>query len=185
MNLTDPQRGRVYRRCGCRDTDGRQYGARYPKLKTHPDHGSWAYAVDLPSTSGKRETRRRGGFPDQNAALTALQDFLKAERTGIAVDEALTVADYLTEWLLSKQEVLKATTYAGYHRHVHHDLIPAFGPLPLTGLRDRHVLAWSRRQLAAGRGRPTVHRCCAILSSAMNAAVSADQLARNPARTPR
>ncbi|MGK4580376.1 hypothetical protein [Kitasatospora sp. HPMI-4] len=106
MNLTGPPRGRVYRRCGCRDTDSRQYGARCPKLNAAPDHGSWAYAVDLPSLAGKRETRRRGGFPDQSAALTALQNFLLAEHTGISVDEALTVADYLTEWLLSKQEVL-------------------------------------------------------------------------------
>ncbi|ARF78061.1 tyrosine-type recombinase/integrase [Kitasatospora aureofaciens] len=182
MNLTDPQRGRVYRRCGCRDVAGRQYGTRCPKLNADLGHGSWAYAVDLPSTTGKRETRRRSGFSDQSAALTALQNFLLAERTGIAVDEALTVADYLREWLLSKQEILKATTYAGYERHVRHDLIPAFGPLPLADLRDRHVTTWSRRQLAAGRGRPTVHRCCSILSSAMNAAVSADLLARNPAR---
>ncbi|MFD4395557.1 tyrosine-type recombinase/integrase [Kitasatospora sp. NPDC058478] len=182
MSLTDPQRGRVYRRCGCRDAAGRQYGARCPILNTYSDHGRWAYAVDLPSTSGKRETRRRSGFPDENAALTALQRFLAAERTGIALDETLTVAEYLTEWLLSKQDVLKATTYAGYHRHVHHDLIPAFGPLPLNALRDRHVTTWSRKQLAAGRGRPTVHRCCTILSSAMNAAVGADLLARNPAR---
>ncbi|MFG2918616.1 tyrosine-type recombinase/integrase [Kitasatospora sp. NPDC048298] len=182
MNLTDPARGRVYRRCGCRDTNGRQYGARCPKLNASPDHGSWAYAVDLASSSGKRETRRRGGFSDQSAALTALQNFLVAERTGVTANETLTVADYLREWLLSKQEILKATTYAGYHRHVHHDLIPAFGPLPLAGLRDRHVTTWSQQQLAAGRGRPTVHRCCAILSSAMNTAVSADLLARNPAR---
>ncbi|MFH8387239.1 hypothetical protein ACH4E7_41085 [Kitasatospora sp. NPDC018058] len=74
---------------------GRQYGARCPKLNTQPDHGAWAYAVDLPSPAGKRETRRRGGFPDQSTALTALQNFLLAERTGIAVDEALTVAGYL------------------------------------------------------------------------------------------
>ncbi|ROR38186.1 site-specific integrase [Kitasatospora cineracea] len=182
MNQTDSQRGRVYRRCGCRDTAGRQYGARCPRLNAHSDHGRWAYAVDLPATAGKRETRRRSGFPDKNEALAALQLFLAVERTGIALNETLTVAEYLTEWLLSKQEVLKVTTYAGYHRHVHHDLIPAFGSLPLCGLRDRHVAAWSHRQLAAGRGRPTVHRCCTILSSAMNAAVSADLLARNPAR---
>ncbi|MFH9354580.1 hypothetical protein [Kitasatospora sp. NPDC017646] len=154
MNLADPARGRVYRRCGCRDTNGRQYGARCQKLNTLPDHGSWSYAVGLPSPSGKRETRRRGGFPDQSAALAALQNFLTAEHTGVTADETLPVADYLREWLLSKREILKATTYAGYHRHVHHDLIPAFWPLPLTGLRDRHVTTWSHRQLAAGRGRP-------------------------------
>ncbi|MFJ9843397.1 hypothetical protein ACIRYZ_23615 [Kitasatospora sp. NPDC101155] len=67
-------------------------------LNTQSDHGRWAYAVDLPATSGKRETRRRSGFPDENTALTALHHFLAAERTGIALDETLTVADYLTEW---------------------------------------------------------------------------------------
>ncbi|MFJ6619573.1 hypothetical protein ACIQOW_18575 [Kitasatospora sp. NPDC091335] len=132
MSLPDPQRGRIYRRCGCRDAAGRQYGARCPRLNAQSDHGRWAYAVDLPSASGKRETRRRSGFPDENAALTALQRFLAAERTGITLDETLTVAEYLTEWLLSKQEVLKATTFAGTTATSTTTSYPPSAPCPCT-----------------------------------------------------
>jgi hypothetical protein len=43
----NPHRGRVYRRCACRDSNGSQLGTRCPKL-TNPRHGTWAFAVDRP-----------------------------------------------------------------------------------------------------------------------------------------
>lgn len=48
-------RGRIYRRCGCRDiADG--------------DHGTWTFAVDVPAPRHRRTTLRRGGFVDHDAA---------------------------------------------------------------------------------------------------------------------
>ncbi|GAA1908192.1 hypothetical protein GCM10009753_44180 [Streptantibioticus ferralitis] len=46
-------RGRVYRRCGCRDQQRKQLGARCPKLAADPDHGTWTFAVGLPSPPGQ------------------------------------------------------------------------------------------------------------------------------------
>jgi len=59
--MKNPNRGRVYRRCACRGADGRQLGARCPKL-TNRKHGTWTYAADLPTLDGKRRTRRRSRF---------------------------------------------------------------------------------------------------------------------------
>ncbi|SCF49641.1 hypothetical protein GA0070216_13630 [Micromonospora matsumotoense] len=56
----NPNRGRVYRCCACRDSTGRLLGPRCPKL-SNARHGSWAFAVDLPSLN-KRSTMRRTGF---------------------------------------------------------------------------------------------------------------------------
>ncbi|GLI01059.1 hypothetical protein [Phytohabitans aurantiacus] len=67
----NPNRGRVYRRCGCRDTNGQQLGARCPQL-ANPRHGSWAFAVDMPSPDGKRKTMRRSGYDTRADARTAL-----------------------------------------------------------------------------------------------------------------
>jgi hypothetical protein len=78
----NPNRGRVYRRCACRDTAGKQLGPRCPDL-TNRRHGRWAFAVDLPTIDGQRKTLRRCGFPTQNQARTALRRVLVCEQAGI------------------------------------------------------------------------------------------------------
>ena len=62
--MTSPHthRGRVYRRCACRHA-GKQLGAHCPELTSNARHGTWTFAVDMPSLTGKRTTMRRGGFP--------------------------------------------------------------------------------------------------------------------------
>lgn len=46
VSLRNSNRGRVYRRCACRESTGRQLGARCPLLANRR-HGRWAFAVDL------------------------------------------------------------------------------------------------------------------------------------------
>jgi hypothetical protein len=75
----NPNRGRVYRRCGCRDANGRQLGARCPQL-ANPRHGSWAFAVDMPSPDSRRKTMRRSGYDTRADARTALASVLECER---------------------------------------------------------------------------------------------------------
>ncbi|MER7769886.1 tyrosine-type recombinase/integrase [Kitasatospora sp. NPDC096140] len=177
-----PDRGRIFRRCGCRDAVGKQFGARCPSLDHSTRHGSWAYAFDVPSTGGRRRQRCRSGFRTRRAAREALERALECERTGLDLDDDLTVAGYLTDWLRTKEDVLKPTTYARYRDHVHNDLIPAFGRLKLSDLRERHITAWTEAELARGRGRTSVYRAGATLSSALNTAVRTRRLADNPAR---
>ncbi|NGN62570.1 site-specific integrase [Streptomyces sp. A7024] len=110
-----------------------------------------------------------------------LARLLEAERTGIDDDPRLRVDAYLLEWLHLKEQQLKPTTYRHYRQYVHRDLIPAFGRLRLTQLRPRHISAFTDAQLAAGRGRTTVYRCTAALSSALGHAVRIRLLAHNPA----
>jgi integrase len=109
-------RGRIYRRCGCRDQQGRQLGASCPQLTTEPDHGTWTFAVDLPSPTHRRGTIRRGGFPTEERATTALHRLLEGEHGGFDADPNQTLADYLTTWLKDKQLTLKPTTYAHLSR---------------------------------------------------------------------
>ncbi len=94
-----PTRGRVYRRCACRDTTGKQLGTHCPHLAGNSKHGRWAFAVDMPSLTGRRSTMRRSGFPTRTAAKTALERVLSCERAGITIDDRQDVADYLTQWL--------------------------------------------------------------------------------------
>lgn len=118
----------------------------------------WAFAVDLPSVDGQRRPSCRSGFPTRTAAAAALQQLLENEESGLETQADLTVAAYLTSWLHSKQEPLRPTTYARYRDNVLRDLIPAFGPMRLVDLRPRHIVVWSDRELALGRGRTAVYR---------------------------
>lgn len=71
MMCSNPNRGRVYRRCACRDDNGRQLGTRCPEL-SHSKHGTWTFAVDMPSLDHMRKTMRRGGFATKAEAQIAL-----------------------------------------------------------------------------------------------------------------
>ena len=80
--------------------------------------------------------------------------------------------------------MIKPTTMARYRDYVHNDLVTAFGSLRLDDLRHRHISAFVTSQLAAGRGRTTLYRCLATLSSALGDAVRQHRLAHNPASPP-
>jgi len=181
---TSTGRGRIYRRCGCRDPQHHQLGAHCPRLTTDSGHGTWTFAVDLPNPGPHRTTVRRGGFPTHDLAEQALTRFLDGQAGGYNADPAQTVADYLTTWLETKALVLKPTTMARYRDYVRNDLVPAFGTLKLDQLAHRHISAYVTRQLATGRGRVTLYRCLATLSSALGDAVREHRLPHNPASPP-
>jgi integrase len=177
----NPDRGRVYRRCGCRDADGRQLEAGCPALAQRR-HGRWAFAVDLPTLDRRRKTLRRGGFATQAADRSALHRVLACERAGVHSDDRQTVAEYLAAWIEHKAHTLKPTTMARYRDYITKDLSPALGAIRLEELTHHHVAAGVAEQLAAGRGPVTVHRCVATLSSALGDAVRQHRLLHNPAR---
>ena len=175
------RRGRVYRRCGCRDADRRQLGASCPRL-AEQGHGRWTFAVDIPSLSGRRRTVRRGGFEDAWTAEGALRRFLEGRRLGFDADPHETVAVYLTRWLKSMEFLLKPTTYARYRTYVLCELIPVFGAIRLEELAHDHIAAYTHEQLEAGRGRQAVYHCLATLSSALGSAVRTHRLPFNAAQ---
>ncbi|WP_251057474.1 site-specific integrase [Streptomyces sp. ISL-94] len=181
---TTAGRGRIYRRCGCRDTQQHQLGAHCPHLVTDSEHGTWSFAVDVPTPGHRRTTVRRSGFPTQDSAEQALSRYLEGEAGGYNADPNQTVAAYLNAWLGAKALVLKPTTMARYRDYVRNDLIPAFGTLKLDQLAHRHIAGFITGQLAAGRGETTLYRCLATLSSALGDAVRQHRLPHNPARPP-
>ncbi|MFE2361078.1 tyrosine-type recombinase/integrase [Streptomyces virginiae] len=181
---TSVGRGRIYRRCSCRDPQHHQLGAHCPHLTTDSQHGTWNFAVDVPTPGRHRTTVRRGGFRSQDAAEQALGRFLEGEAGGYNADPSQTVAAYLNAWLAAKTLVLKPTTMARYRDYVRNGLIPAFGTLKLDQLAHRHISAFVTCQLAAGRGRTTLHRCLATLSSALGDAVRQHRLPHNPSSPP-
>lgn len=178
---SNPNRGRIYRRCGCRDSTGHQLGPHCPKLATGK-HGTWAFAVDMPTITGHRRTLRRSGFTTKAHAQGELNRILTCERTGVVIDDRQTVADYLTDWLTTKALSLKPTTIASYTDYISKDLVPALGGIRLEKLTHQHIAQFVRTQLDAGRGPVTLRRCIATLSSALNDAVRQRRLDHNAAQ---
>ncbi|MFP8908463.1 tyrosine-type recombinase/integrase, partial [Streptomyces atacamensis] len=87
-----------------------------------------------------------------------------------------------TGWPVAKEMSLEPTTYARYRDYVRNDLLPHLGRVRLDDLGYGHIAAFARDQSARGRGRVTVHRCLATLSSALGEAVRHHRLPANPAR---
>lgn len=177
-----PDRGRVYRRCACRDATGRQLGARCASLAADARHGRWAFAVDMPSVTGRRSTMRRCGFASKTETQSALGRVLACERAGVQCDDRQTVAEYLQDWLSGKALTLRPTTLARYRDYVSKDLVPALGAIRLEQLHHRHIAQFVRDQTEAGRGLVTLRRCVATLSSALTDEVRQHRLTHNAAR---
>ncbi|PRY37166.1 site-specific recombinase XerD [Geodermatophilus tzadiensis] len=174
------RRGRVYRRCSCRDEAGKQLGQTCPRLATDGKHGTWYFAVDMPTTAGKRSTLRRGGFPTKAGANRALADVANRTAQGVRVDDRETVASFLARWLQVKASEAKPTTLRSYRAHVERVIVPAIGHVPIEKLRAEHV-----EQLlvdaADGRGPVTVRRIHATLRSALSYGVKTRRLPFNVA----
>lgn len=66
---TTADRGRIYRRCGCRDTHRHRLGAHCPHFLTDGHHGTWTFAVDLPAPRHHWTTVRVGVEPAGLALL--------------------------------------------------------------------------------------------------------------------
>jgi integrase len=65
--------GSVYRRCSCRDENGKSLGDACLKL-TNKRHGQWYFRIELPKDAqGGRRPRRRGGYESATEAEKGLQ----------------------------------------------------------------------------------------------------------------
>lgn len=115
----------TYKRCKCRDADGRELGACCPKLRRadgswNPRHGEWYFAMELPpGPNGKRRPRlRRGGFATQADALAGWEAAKGKLRKGADPASRLTVGQFLRDWLAgrARPESLDAPQLRAAHR---------------------------------------------------------------------
>jgi len=175
----------VFRRCGCRDTDGKQLGKSCPELKDDPKHGTWSYSSSAGSNSrtGKRQQLRKSGFTTKRDAQAALNTARTNAAKGLGSGDAnITIAKFLTGWLERKeQDGLRTSTLTMYRSYVDNEIIPALGRMKLADLRRHHVDEFVRSLGSDERGPTTVRRMHATLRSAMSTAVQLSLIDSNPA----
>jgi integrase len=86
--------GTTYKRCGCRDEDGKRLGQACKKLRRgngwSATHGVWQYQIDLPpAADGRRRPLRRGTYATQaeaEAVLGKIRDALAVADDGEPTD---------------------------------------------------------------------------------------------------
>jgi integrase len=182
--MTNP----VYRRCGCRDANGKQLGAACPELKSDSRHGSWAYALSHGSDprTGKRRQFRKAGFATKREAQSALAELRASLDRGTYIQPSkLTLGEYAEKWLARRQVTgngLKATTAANYRRYVEADIVPSqLGGMRLTDIKRHGINQFAADLTEAGRGAVTVRRILARLTTILNSAVKDELISSNPA----
>jgi integrase len=184
----------VYKRCKCRDENGKDIGAGCPKLKRadgswNPRHGTWYFALELPpGLNGKRRPRmRRGGFATREEATAAREQAKAQLRKGTDPSARPTTGRYLTGWLAGRVD-LKPTTRHNYAASISTYLVPLLGHIPLNQLAPEHIATafaqireWNQ-SLAAGKpvrphqrpvGPAAMRRIRNVLQSALRDALRA------------
>lgn len=187
----------IYRRCGCRDENGKLYGplpdratdrqkaAACPKLVTDPKHGTWGFAVSagVHAGTGKRVQVRRMGFATKKEAQQERSKIVTQVSAGqYRGDQKVTLGAFLPTWLERRvQDGLRPSTERMYRRYIKQDLVPAIGLVRLSQLRKHQVDQFIQQLRSDGRGATTIRRIHAVLSSALTAAERLDLIDFNPA----
>ena len=156
----------------------------------------WYYVVRVrdPET-GKSKPKWVLGGATEDEAKAARDEARVAARRGTYVDRsAITVREYLTEWLEGHETSVKRGTISGYRKNVEQYIKPRLGGLRLQSVRPA-MLSKFYRDLADHGGRPdkrypegrplsasTVQHVHRTLRKALADAVQVEQLlATNPA----
>ena len=177
---------RPFKRCGCRDSDGKQLGVRCPLLR-RSGHGSWWLRVDAGTTStGRRRQVRIGPFRTAAEATAAGESERDRLRRGGTLT-TITVEQYLTQWIAAATN-LRASTAHGYRGHINRYLIPHLGQLRLDRLRADHIermfadIMREKEEQKRPVRATTLHRLRATLRSALSDAVKRRLIPDNPAK---
>lgn len=181
-------RNDIFRRCGCRDENKTQLGAKCSQLAADPKHGSWGYYVagGINPATGKRQQFRKSGFATQKAAREARNKVaVKVDQGSYVPPSKETYGSYLEAWLprhAATGKGLKATTVDNYARYIRNDIQPSeLARMALTDIRRYHLNEFLNGLSASGRGPVTVRRVAAVLQGSLRAAARSHRIDHNPA----
>lgn len=193
----------IYRRCGCRDINGKQYGTLPAKNPTEQQknracptmlvdnkHGSysWRLSRGFDPATGKRIIINGKSYRTLKEAQVELNKARAAKDSGqLHKSTAETLACYAPKWLERRQTTgkrpLAVTTAKMYQTYIAKDIAPSrLGKLKLTDIRRADAQAFVDGLVKAGRGATTVTRVLATLQSILTGAMKDELIPVNPAR---
>ena len=137
--------------------------------------------------TGRRKVVTETVRGNRRAAEKRLRELITEIESGLHVSPtATTVADLLDRWFETVSSTIRETTAEGYRTYVRAYLKPHLGGIRLQDLTPEHVQAAYAALLEQGgkQGRPlsrrTVHHAHRTLDQAMEYALRANLIARNP-----
>ena len=147
---------------------------------------SWRVSVELgrDPTTGKRRRRRFSVRGTKRDAQKQLQKAMSMRAHGGVDPNAITTTEWLRQWLaerVSDRAIGPPAAY-NYGKIIEHHLVPAIGSVRLQDLRDANIRSL-KSELLRSRKPGTVRKILGLLRQALNAAVTQELLARNPALT--
>lgn len=193
----------IFRRCGCRDANRKQYpvlpviGATdaqwaraCPQMLVNKKHGgySWRLSRGFDPVTGKRIVINGKSYKTLKEAQQALNAARAKKDTGqLHKPTQETLATYWPVWLDRRQTLgkrpLAPTTVKMYRRYLELDIAPSLlGKKKLTDLRRADVQLFVDSLTKAGRGATTVVRILATLQSVLTGAVRDELIPVNVAR---
>jgi integrase len=91
--------------------------------------------------------------------------------------DSLLVGAYLEEWLESEEKKVRHSTFSGYQKILKYSLIPAFGNLALSDLRQSHIYTWTDTYSHSAK---RIRNILSPLRIALDAAVKRELITANP-----
>lgn len=164
-------------------------GKKTPKLRDGVvKRGStWSHVIRVrdPET-GESRPRWVGGFPTEDEAKAARDEARVKARRGEYIDRnAITVAEYLADWIEGHAVEIKPHTLKGYRDMIRLYIVPRIGKVRLQALRPSAITKLYRDLLTGGgrTGGPlaanTVKHAHIVLRKALTDAVLVDELIPN------
>lgn len=150
----------------------------------------WAVVVDLGADplTGKRRQKWHSGYRTRKEAERARTEILSGLDHGTYVEpSALTVKEFLTQWLESSRSRIRPTSWASYERALRCHILPELGELPLQRLTPAMLNAHYAKLLGtvSQRGTPlapkSVRNTHVVLRRALQDAVRWNLVPRNAA----
>ncbi len=138
----------------------------------------WEVRTDVGEPDGTRRQVRRRYRTERDARRADAKTVTQvAEGTFVARHEQ-TVAAFLTDWVDGRID-LRSTTRHHYRSNLR-PIIAQYGHLKLQRLSKRNIDDWVRDMVGKGRSPRTVNLTLTVLSAALETAVKAQLIARNP-----
>lgn len=148
----------------------------------HRADGRWEGRIDLGWEGGRHQARSIYGRTRQDVVLK-LRQLQQQLATGLpVVDERVTIAHFLVEWLQVVEPRLRPSTFIRYKQLVEHQLIPQLGAIRLAKLGPADVARMMAQVQQDGLSPRTAAHCRAVLRAALADAEKWGQVARNVAK---
>ncbi|WP_054967997.1 tyrosine-type recombinase/integrase [Alicyclobacillus ferrooxydans] len=156
--------------------------AKYPGVEPHGN--GWRYSLYRGWVNGKKKYDKIGGFKTAQAAYRARCEAIRQLQTNTFIEPSKqTVAEYLTEWLASREiDGTRYNTLKQYRWLTYRHAIPNIGQIELQKLSAQHIRSMYTTLLGGEKplSKRSVRHLHHMLHGSFSEALQLDLISKNP-----